>query len=185
MPSEPRDAFAAGALGDVVMIWAQARNGVIGGENSIPWRLPEDQRRFKDLTAGGAVIMGRRTWDSLPERFRPLPMRQNIVLTRSTGWAADGADIASSPAAALARATTSPVWVIGGGEVYARFLPFATRLEVTELDLAVEGDTVAPVIDESWRVTSASAWMVSGTDIRYRFVSYQRGQRLAEPPAGL
>lgn len=158
------------------MIWAQALNGVIGGENSIPWRLPEDQQRFKELTADGAVIMGRRTWDSLPERFRPLPKRHNIVLTRSTTWAADGADLAASPAAALARATTSPVWIIGGGEVYARFLPFATRLEVTELDLAVEGDTLAPVIDQSWHVSTVSEWMVSRTDIRYRFVSYDRAQ---------
>ncbi|RJT85758.1 dihydrofolate reductase [Cryobacterium melibiosiphilum] len=156
------------------MIWAQARGGVIGGENTIPWRLPEDQIRFKELTAGGAVVMGRRTWDSLPERFRPLPHRQNIVLTRSAVWAADGAEVATSPAAALALTSTTPVWIIGGGEVYARFLTLATRLEVTELDLAVEGDTVAPVIDESWRRVAASEWMVSRTDIRYRFLSYER-----------
>lgn len=156
------------------MIWAQARGGVIGGENTIPWRLPEDQIRFKELTAGGAVVMGRRTWDSLPERFRPLPNRQNIVITRNASWAADGADVATSPAAALALATTAPVWIIGGGEVYTRFLPLATRLEVTELDIAVSGDTVAPPIDETWRVVEASEWMVSRTDIRYRFVTYER-----------
>lgn len=159
---------------EVALIWAQARGGVIGGQNTIPWRLPEDQLRFKELTAGGAVVMGRRTWDSLPERFRPLPRRQNIVITRNQTWAADGADVADSPAAALSRAATSPVWVIGGGEVYRQFLPLATRVEVTELDLIVEGDTLAPVIDESWRLVAASEWMLSRTDIRYRFITYER-----------
>ena len=161
----------------VAMIWAQARGGVIGDHNTIPWRLSEDQLRFKQLTAGGAVVMGRRTWDSLPERFRPLPQRQNIVISRSQLWAADGADGADSPAAALALARTSPVWIIGGGEVYERFLPLATRLEVTELDLQVAGDTVAPHIDESWRVAQAGEWMISRTDIRYRFMTYERPDR--------
>ncbi|TFD54077.1 dihydrofolate reductase [Cryobacterium frigoriphilum] len=162
---------------EVAMIWAQARGGVIGSQNTIPWRLPEDQLRFKELTAGGTVVMGRRTWDSLPERFRPLPKRQNIVVTRSASWSGVGADVADSPAEALVLATTSVVWIIGGGEVYARFLPLATRLEVTELDLQVAGDTVAPLIDESWRIAQASEWILSRTDIRYRFVTYERSDR--------
>jgi len=168
-------AASPGSETDIAMIWAQATGGVIGGHNTIPWRLPEDQVRFKELTHGSVVIMGRRTWDSLPPRFRPLPHRQNIVLTRSPSWAADGAQVADSPAAALAFAAPSRVWIIGGGEVYARFLPLATRLEVTEIDLEVPGDTMAPVIDESWLRAEASEWMHSSTDIRYRFVTYRRG----------
>ena len=156
------------------MIWAQARGGVIGDADTIPWRLPEDQARFKQLTAGAAVVMGRRTWDSLPERFRPLPGRRNIVITRSGDWAAPGAETAPTPQAALELAGTAPLWIIGGGEIYRSFLPLAGRLEVTEIDLEVPGDTVAPPVGDDWAPVTAGEWMVSGTGIRYRFVTYDR-----------
>ena len=166
MPSELRPTVA--------MIWAQARGGVIGDDDTIPWRLPEDQARFKQLTAGAAVLMGRRTWDSLPERFRPLPGRRNIVITRSAGWSAPGAEVAATPQAALALAGAAPLWIIGGGEIYRTFLPLAGRLEVTDIDLEVPGDTVAPPVDAQWEQVAATAWLVSATGIRYRFLTYDR-----------
>ena len=156
------------------MIWAQARGGVIGDGTAIPWRLSEDLLHFKQVTAEGAVVMGRRTWDSLPERFRPLPGRRNIVISRTVDWSADGADVASSPETALELAGDSPVWIIGGGEIYHLFLPLASRLEVTELDLDVPGVTTAPPLDDTWRETAASEWMLSATGIRYRFVTHLR-----------
>jgi len=166
LPSEAQPAVA--------MIWAQARGGVIGDADTIPWRLPEDQARFKQLTAGAAVLMGRRTWDSLPERFRPLPGRRNIVITRSAGWTASGAEVASTPQAALAVAGAAPLWIIGGGEIYRTFLPLADRLEVTEIDLEVAGDTVAPTVDNQWERVEATEWLVSTSGIRYRFLTYDR-----------
>jgi dihydrofolate reductase len=149
-------------------------NGVIGDAGSIPWRLPEDLAHFKELTLAGAVIMGRRTWDSLPERFRPLTGRENIVITRQAGWRADGAVTAHSLADALGAAGTLPVWVIGGGEIYRQAMAMAGRLEVTEVDLDVPGDTVAPRVDDDFTPTAAGDWLTSRTGTRYRFVSYER-----------
>ncbi|MGZ4648755.1 MAG: dihydrofolate reductase, partial [Blastococcus sp.] len=111
------------------MVWAQARDGVIGADGALPWRLPEDLALFRELTMGSTVVMGRRTWESLPERFRPLPGRTNVVLTSDRTWSADGARAAASVEQVLAEHES--FWVIGGGEVYARFLPHADRLVVT------------------------------------------------------
>ncbi|MCS5714904.1 dihydrofolate reductase [Herbiconiux sp. CPCC 205716] len=176
----------------VSLIWAEARGGVIGDGGGIPWHVPEDMAHFRELTAGSAVVMGRKTWDSLPERFRPLPGRRNVVVTRSEDWTADGAERAGSVEAAVATGATSgmsdratdggasaepeEVWVIGGGEIYRQALPLADRLEVTEIDLAVDGDTRAPAIDdEVWqRSAETEAWQESRTGIRYRFVTYRR-----------
>lgn len=177
------DAAPAGAApigpAPIGLIWAQTVTGVIGDAGSIPWRLPEDLARFKELTLDSAVIMGRRTWDSLPERFRPLAGRHNIVVTRQHDWAAEGATVAHSLAGALAAAAPAPVWIIGGGDIYRQSMPLADRLEVTEVDLDTAGDTIAPLIDAGFVHTAATEWLTSRTDVRYRFVSYRRAT--AEP----
>ncbi|MFI0738977.1 dihydrofolate reductase [Streptomyces sp. NPDC021100] len=166
----------------VGLIWAQARDGVIGAGNAIPWHLPEDLAHFKAVTLGHPVVMGRRTWDSLPPRFRPLPGRRNIVVTRDPHWAADGADRAGSVAEALRLAAEpqdasapAEVWVIGGGEIYRAALEYATALAVTEVDVAVDGDTYAPAVDGSWTATEDTGWRSSATSgLRYRMRGYVR-----------
>lgn len=162
----------------LALIWAQTTTGVIGGEGDIPWHIPGEQRRFKELTAGGTVIMGRKTWESLPERVRPLPGRDNIVVTRSTSFAAPGARVAHSVAEALADADPAKqAWCIGGGQLYAQTIELADRLEVTEVDLDAPGDAFAPPIGEDWRQASAepeSGWNASPEGVRYRFVTYLR-----------
>ncbi|GLK16993.1 dihydrofolate reductase [Herbiconiux flava] len=164
----------------VSLIWAEARGGVIGDGGGIPWHVPEDMAHFRELTAGSTVVMGRKTWDSLPERFRPLPGRRNVVVTRQDDWAADGAVRAESVQAAVDTGNggggAEDVWVIGGGEVYQQAVPLADRLEVTEIDLEVDGDTRAPAIDGAvWqRSAETEAWRTSRTGIRYRFVTYHR-----------
>jgi dihydrofolate reductase len=163
--------------GAVGMIWAQARNGVIGAAGGLPWHLPEDLKLFRTLTIGSTVVMGRHTWDSLPERFRPLPGRTNVVLTSDAGWAAAGARRAASVAAVLGE--HRELWVIGGGAVYAAFLPHADRLVVTDVDVLVEGDTWAPAIGPEWqRVarTPEEGWSRSSSSgLRYAVSEYARG----------
>lgn len=159
----------------VALIWAQARARVIGADGALPWHLPEDMRQFRERTTGSTVVMGRRTWESLPERFRPLPGRSNVVLTSDPGWAADGARRAGSVAEVLAG--HDPVWVIGGGAVYRAFLPHADRLVVTDVDLAVDGDTWAPPIGPEWRRTvrmPAEGWATSSSGLRYAVSEYAR-----------
>lgn len=158
------------------LIWAQARGGVIGAQGTMPWHLPEDLAHFRSLTADCPVIMGRATWQSLPESYRPLPGRQNIVLTSDDQADFDGAERASSLQHALDLADGECAWIIGGGQVYAQAMELATRLEVTEIDLEVAGDTHAPRIDERWEVESVepfSGWSESRTGLRYRFYSYR------------
>jgi dihydrofolate reductase len=165
---------------NVGLIWAQTRDGVIGAGNSIPWRLPEDVAHFKATTLGCTVVMGRRTWDSLPPRFRPLTGRRNIVVTRDPRWAADGAERAGSIAEALASAAASlpeqtvpgTAWVIGGGEIYRAALAHATMLSVTEIDAAVDGDVYAPALDASWTVSADTGWRSSTSGQRYRIRQY-------------
>jgi dihydrofolate reductase len=158
----------------LALIWAQARDGVIGQDGQMPWHLPEDLAHFRELTGGDAVVMGRRTWQSLPERFRPLPGRRNIVVTRNLEWGAAGAEVVNSLAQAKSLVGASPLWIIGGGELYRAAIDMATRLEVTELDLAVDGDTSAPPIDSTWSLSADTDWMTSRTGIRYRFRRYTR-----------
>jgi dihydrofolate reductase len=132
----------------VSLIAAVARGGVIGRDGGIPWRLPEDMGRFRELTIGHAVVMGRRTWESLPDTFRPLPGRGNVVVTRSPDWRAQGADRAGSIEEALELLESeSSVFVIGGGEIYAAALPFVDELLLTEIDADIEGDTTFPSWD--------------------------------------
>lgn len=155
------------------LIWAQSTSGVIGRDGAIPWQLPEDMARFKDLTMGHTVIMGRRTWESLPVKFRPLPGRRNVVLTRNPHYEAQGAEVITSLDDVLALPDT---WVIGGSEIYHLAMPAATRCEVTEveIDLRLEDeDALAPMLNESWLGT-AGDWQDSSSGLRYRFISYVR-----------
>ena len=157
----------------VSLIWAQSTSGVIGRAGAIPWRLPEDMARFRELTMGHTVVMGRLTWESLPARFRPLPGRRNVVLTRDAGYRADGADLVGTVVDAMA---DSDVWVIGGGQIYAMTLAFASRCEVTEIDVGMprdDGDVIAPVLDDSW-IADDAEWQLSSAGLRYRFSSYRR-----------
>ncbi len=165
----------------VSAIWAQARDdagrAVIGLDGTMPWHLPEDLARFQELTAGGVVIMGRRTWESLPSRFRPLPRRTNIVVSHHENTFT-GAASASSLEAALDVAEEldpdAPCWVIGGSGLLAEAMRVADVLEVTEIDLVVEGDTFAPRVDPAaWR-TEQGVWRTSREGLRHRFVTYRR-----------
>ena len=157
----------------VGLIWAQSTSGVIGRGGGIPWRLPEDQARFKDITMGRTVVMGRLTWESLPSTVRPLPGRRNVVVTRQADYMAEGATVVGSLDAAL---TEEEAWVIGGEQIYVLALAAATRCEVTEVEVDLrreDGDAVAPVLDESW-VGTAGEWLKSSSGLRYRFHSYTR-----------
>ena len=157
----------------VGLIWAQSTSGVIGRDNGIPWRLPEDQARFKELTMGHTVVMGRLTWESLPPKVRPLPGRRNVVVSRQADYVAVGASVVDSLDEAL---TESQTWVIGGAQIYASALPLATRCEVTEVDVELrreDADAVAPVLDEQW-VGTEGDWLTSASGLRYRFSTYVR-----------
>ena len=159
---------------EVKLIFARAANGVIGAGNAIPWHLPEDLARFKKLTLGHPVIMGRKTWDSLPARFRPLPGRRNIVLTRQTGWHADGAEVAHSIDEALEQCRdASEAWVIGGAEIYAQALPHASAVEVTEIEQDFEGDAMAPPLGPEWQLTARDRRR-SADGLPFSFVSYRK-----------
>ncbi len=154
------------------LIWAQARGGVIGAGGTMPWHLPEDLAHFKQKTLGSTVVMGRRTWDSIEPRFRPLVDRRNVVVTRSPTWTAEGAEVAHSIDEAL---TDSNTWVIGGAQLYAATIVRADRLEVTEIDATYDGDAFAPAVDASWLTPNADApWLTSRSDLRYRFLTYAR-----------
>jgi dihydrofolate reductase len=166
----------------VALIWAQAANRVIGDHGTLPWRLPEDLTRFRSLTMGSTVVMGRATWESLPDQVRPLPGRRNVVLSRQHGWRAAGAEVAATLDDALA-AATGEVWVIGGASVYRSALPFADRIEVTEIDGSYPGDVYAPEIGPDWQVTGRqpdTGWQQSSSGLRFRTVSYARNQ--PQPP---
>ncbi len=195
-PSPSRD-------GSVGAIWAQARGRVIGADGTIPWHLPEDLRFFKQTTLGSPVIMGRGTWDSLAEPFRPLPGRANIVVSRMLP-AAPGARVVRSLEAAfdVARALAvegqgvddpgadepgarpEPVaWVIGGAQLYQQALALIDVAVITEIDLTVTGDAYAPELGDEWTPVSTAAspgapgedsWLVSGSGVRYRFTTYER-----------
>jgi dihydrofolate reductase len=156
------------------LIYARAANGVIGKDNALPWHLPEDMARFKRLTTGCPVVMGRRTWDSLPPRFRPLPGRRNIVVTRQAGWHAEGAERAGSVGEALDMAQAAPeLWVIGGAQIYAEALPLAHRAAVTEISRDYEGDAWAPTFDAAWQETERESH-VSVNGLPFSFVTLER-----------
>ena len=156
------------------LIYARAANGVIGKDNAMPWHLPEDLAHFKRLTQGWPVIMGRKTWDSLPVRFRPLPGRSNVVITRQTDWQEAGAQPASSLTEALAQCSQSEqVWIIGGAQIYAQAEPLANRIEVTEIAQDFDGDAFAPTLNEAWRETARTAH-VSSQGLPFSFVTFEK-----------
>ena len=158
------------------LIFARASNGVIGHNNTLPWHLPEDMAHFKKLTLGCPVIMGRKTWDSLPPKFRPLPGRLNVVVTRQTQWQADGALVAHSISQACALCPPdSTAWVIGGAEVYTQALAQASEAVVTEIDATFEGDAFAPILGSAWRETTRESH-TAANGLPYSFVTYQRQQ---------
>jgi dihydrofolate reductase len=166
----------------LALIVAVARNRVIGAGNRLPWRLPDDLRRFRALTLGHTVIMGRRTWESLPNA---LAQRQNVVVTRQAGFAAPGAQVAASLDDALASATLPPpVFCIGGGELYRIALPRASIVHATEIDGAFEGDVTFPVLDPAqWQETARERHAKSGPDdYDYDFVTYERRGALPASP---
>lgn len=161
----------------VGMIWAQSKEGIIGDGEQMPWHLPEDLTHFKDATLGAPVIMGRRTWDSLNPRFRPLPGRLNIVLSRSQSLF-DGAEHAPDLQSALAMVADEPkVWIIGGGRVYREGLHIADECVVTDVDIVVDlpRAVTAPSLD-GWEVRDSSEWQTSKTGLRYRFRTLVRAE---------
>ena len=159
---------------EIALIYARAANGVIGKNGTMPWHLPEDMAHFKRLTQGCPVIMGRKTWDSLPPRFRPLPGRSNIVVTRQPDWNQNGAQRAPSLREALQFCEQSAtVWVIGGAQIYAEALPLADRLEVTEIDQPFDGDAYAPTLGPEW-AESARSRHVGSNGLPFSFVTYVR-----------
>jgi dihydrofolate reductase len=157
------------------LIYARAANGVIGKDGTMPWHVPEDLAHFKQLTHGCPVIMGRKTWDSLPPRFRPLSGRTNIVITRQDDWAADGATRVGSLEEALQRAGSVPdIWVIGGAQIYAQAEPLAARAEITEIAQDFDGDAHAPTLGAGWRETERSSMQVSAKGLPFSFVTLER-----------
>jgi dihydrofolate reductase len=157
------------------LILARASNGVIGRDNQLPWHLPEDLAHFKRTTLGSPVIMGRKTWDSLPTRFRPLPGRVNIVVTRDAGWQAQGALRAGSlqEALALCPEASADAWVIGGAQIYAAAMPLAHSAVVTEIDQTFEGDAHAPTFGSEW-LESTREHHTSVNGLPFDFVTYTR-----------
>ena len=155
------------------LIYARARNGVIGKDNQMPWHLPEDLAHFKRVTLGQPVIMGRKTWDSLPARFRPLPGRLNIVITRQTGWQAEGALKAGSIEEAMRLCADAPdAWIMGGAEIYRQAEPLASTAVVTEIDADFEGDAFAPKLSHSWQELQRESH-VAVNGLPFSFVTYQ------------
>jgi dihydrofolate reductase len=158
----------------LAVIAAVAKNGVIGIDNRLPWRLPEDLKRFRALTMGHTIVMGRKTWESLP---RALPDRQNIVVTRSSDYRVAGAETASSFPDALAKATRSrPVFCIGGSTLYREALPLADTLYITEIDRDFAGDAMFPPWPrDAWREVARETHRGADPEgFDYAFVTYRR-----------
>ena len=172
----PRHQGARGGLSPMKLhlIFARSRNGVIGKDNTLPWHLPEDLAHFKRTTLGCPVIMGRKTWDSLPPKFRPLPGRANVVVTRQVDWQSEGALRADSLEQAIALCgDVENAWVIGGAQLYALALPLAHTAQVTEIELELEGDAFAPIFGPTWRETAREEHRaVNG--LTYRFITLEQ-----------
>jgi dihydrofolate reductase len=159
----------------VSLVAAIAHGGVIGREGTVPWRLPEDLAYFRAVTMGQPVVMGRRTWDSLPDRFRPLPGRQNVVVTRDPSWDEEGAERAGSLEEALRLVEGAErVAVIGGGELYEAALPLADELLLTEVELEVDGDTFFPSLAPGAFEEVAREEHLSEDGTSFAFVRYSR-----------
>lgn len=159
----------------IAIIAAIGKKRELGFGGKLLWRIPDDMKRFKELTGGRPVIMGRKTWESLPEKFRPLPRRTNIVVTRQSGYEAEGAVVVDSLEAARAAAARAPgadeIFVIGGGELYATALPLADRLYLTLVDDIAEADTFFPPYEQAFKIISDEA----GTEEpSHRFLTFER-----------
>lgn len=159
----------------LTLVAAVARNGTIGRHGTLPWHLPEDLAHFRELTLGHPVLMGRVTWESIPDGFRPLPGRRNVVVTRTAGWRAEGAEAVPSLEAALELlGDTNEVFVIGGAQLYAAALPLASALELTELAADVEGDVCFPAFDRAeWHEVSRRE-LTAGSGVGLAFARYER-----------
>ena len=157
----------------ITIVVARATNGVIGRNGTLPWHISPDLKRFKRLTTGSAMIMGRRTFDSLPGL---LPGRRHIVLTRDRGWRAEGAEIVHDVESALEAAGGEPVSVIGGAEIFNLFLPHASRIELTEVLADVPGDTIMvdPRTSGDWRETARESFAADGDVPAYAFITLDR-----------
>ena len=159
----------------ISLVAAVARGGVIGRDGTIPWRIPEDMARFRKLTLGHPVVMGRRTWDSLPDRYRPLPGRRNIVVTRNPDWRAEGAEHSASLDDALQLLDDArQVFVVGGAEIYAAALPVADELLLTEVDAEFGGDTLFPAWDRTAFEETSREPHVSEDGTPFAFVTLER-----------
>jgi dihydrofolate reductase len=157
-------------MSEIVLVVAIADNGVIGKDGGIPWHISEDMKRFKAMTMGHTIVMGRKTWDSLPKK--PLPGRVNVVVTRQADWRAEGAITASSLGQATA-GTSGTVMVIGGEEIYQRALPMASRIELTEVHKAFDGDAKFDLDRSGWRETAREDH-VTADGLRYSYVTLTR-----------
>ncbi|WP_338446720.1 dihydrofolate reductase [Pelagerythrobacter marensis] len=157
----------------IFCIFARAANGVIGDRGRLPWHIPADLKRFKALTMGKPMIMGRKTFESLPGL---LPGRRHIVLTRRKGWASEGADVARSPQEALALADTgeTDIAVIGGAAIFDVFLPRADRIELTEIHADYEGDVLMPRLGPEWNETARESHPARGEVPAFDFVTLRR-----------
>jgi dihydrofolate reductase len=159
-------------LSIIVLVVARAENGVIGRDGELPWHLPEDLKHFKAVTMGTPMVMGRKTFDSLPKL---LPGRRHIVLTRQPGWSAEGAEVATSVSEAMALADAQQISVIGGAEIFRMFLPLADQIELTEVHARPEGDTFMPDFEPSnWREISREDHPAKDDKPAFSFVRLQR-----------
>ena len=157
------------------LVWAQSTSGVIGRAGDIPWHLPEDLAHFKKVTMGHTVVMGRRTWESLPPRFRPLPGRRNVVLSRDRAWTAEGAEVVHDLETALRG--DGDIWVMGGSAVYRAALPYADPLELTEIRESIDGDAFAPPVPSDWILTEDGDWQLSG-NLHFRWRRYRSHSKI-------
>ena len=156
----------------ITIIVAKSNNGIIGKDGDLPWRLPEDLKRFKRLTTGNIVVMGRKTYDSIG---RPLPNRKNIVISRNTSLKIEGVEVEYDLISVLKRNQEENVYVIGGGQIYVDALPFTEKLEVTEVDVELVGDTSFPEIDSSqWKEIFREKRVDPESNLTYSFVSLER-----------
>jgi dihydrofolate reductase len=156
---------------DIIAIVARALDGTIAWQGEVPWKISNDLKRFRRLTMGLPMIMGRKTFDSLPKL---LPGRRHIVLTRQKGWSAPGAEVAHTLDEALALAGSGDVAVIGGADVFALFMPLTTRLEITEIYENTAGDVYMPTPGREWRVVRREKHAAHGNDPAYAFVTLER-----------
>jgi len=157
------------------MIYARARNGVIGKQGQLPWHLPEDLAHFKRTTLGQPVVMGRVTWESLPVKFRPLPGRSNVVVSRQPSFCAPGAQVVASLDDAMALfPPTEVIWLIGGAQLYAQGLAKASRIIVTEIDADYEGDAYAPSLSTSDWIETHRTSHISAQGLTYHLVTLQK-----------